>query len=47
MSRSALVLGAGVVGVCCALSLQTRGFDVTLIDRREPGSETSYGNAGG
>lgn len=46
MSRSALVLGAGIVGVCCALSLQKRGFDVTLIDRREPGSETSYGNAG-
>ena len=46
MSRSALVLGAGIVGVCCALSLQKRGLRVTLIDRREPGSETSYGNAG-
>lgn len=46
MSRGALVLGAGMVGVCCALSLQRRGFAVTLIDRREPGSETSYGNAG-
>jgi len=46
MSRSALVLGAGIVGVCCALSLQKRGLAVTLIDRREPGSETSYGNAG-
>lgn len=46
MSRTALVLGAGMVGVCCALSLQKRGLAVTLIDRREPGSETSYGNAG-
>lgn len=46
MTRSALVLGAGMVGVSCALSLQKRGFDVTLIDRREPGRETSYGNAG-
>lgn len=46
MSRTALVLGAGMVGVSCALALQKRGFGVTLIDRREPGSETSYGNAG-
>lgn len=35
-----------MVGVSCALSLQQRGFTVTLIDRREPGRETSYGNAG-
>lgn len=35
-----------MVGVSCALSLQKRGFEVTLIDRREPGRETSYGNAG-
>ncbi len=40
------VLGAGMVGVCCALELQRRGFAVTLIDRRDPGKETSYGNAG-
>jgi D-amino-acid dehydrogenase len=46
VNRSALVLGAGIVGVSCALALQRRGFAVTLIDRREPGSETSYGNAG-
>lgn len=35
-----------MVGVSCALALQKRGFSVTLVDRREPGSETSYGNAG-
>ena len=35
-----------MVGVSCALALQKRGFAVTLIDRREPGRETSYGNAG-
>jgi D-amino-acid dehydrogenase len=46
VSRTAIVLGAGMVGVSCALSLQRRGFAVTLIDRREPGRETSYGNAG-
>jgi len=41
VTRTALVLGAGMVGVSCALSLQKRGFAVTLIDRREPGRETS------
>jgi len=35
-----------MVGVSCALALQQRGITVTLIDRREPGRETSYGNAG-
>ncbi|WP_082523648.1 FAD-dependent oxidoreductase [Ensifer sp. Root31] len=41
-----LVLGAGIVGVCVALHLQKRGRSVVLIDRKEPGEETSYGNAG-
>ena len=41
-----LVLGAGMVGVSTALALQARGHTVTLVDRRGPGEETSYGNAG-
>lgn len=41
-----LVIGAGMVGVCTAIELQSRGLDTVLIDRREPGRETSYGNAG-
>lgn len=41
-----LVLGAGIVGVCVALHLQKNGKSVVLIDRKEPGEETSYGNAG-
>ncbi|MEM9473017.1 MAG: FAD-dependent oxidoreductase, partial [Pseudomonadota bacterium] len=40
------ILGAGIVGVCCALSLQEKGHSVTLIDRELPGEATSYGNAG-
>lgn len=40
------VVGAGIVGICCALSLQERGFRVRLVDRGEPGQETSFGNAG-
>ena len=41
-----IVLGAGMVGVSVAVHLQKRGRDVVLIDRQEPGEETSYGNAG-
>jgi D-amino-acid dehydrogenase len=41
-----VVLGAGVVGVCCAIQLQSRGRSVLLVDRRSPGYETSFGNAG-
>ena len=46
MSRRAIVLGAGIVGVSCALALQRRGLRVTLLDRKAPGRETSFGNAG-
>jgi len=46
MSKSIAVLGAGMVGVCCALEMQQRGYQVTLIDRKEIACETSYGNAG-
>lgn len=41
-----IVLGAGMVGVSTALALQAHGFSVALVDRRAPGRETSYGNAG-
>lgn len=46
MKRSVIVLGAGMVGVGSALHLQARGHDVLLLDRKTPGRETSYGNAG-
>lgn len=42
----AVVVGAGMVGVCCALELQRRGLSVQLFDRKPPGRETSFGNAG-
>jgi len=41
-----IVLGAGIVGVSAAIAARQRGLSVVLVDRREPGSETSYGNAG-
>jgi D-amino-acid dehydrogenase len=45
-SSTCTVLGAGIVGVACALELQRLGFVVTLVDKALPGSETSYGNGG-
>jgi D-amino-acid dehydrogenase len=46
MKLDCIVLGAGMVGVSCALHLQARGRSVALVDRRGPAEETSYGNAG-
>lgn len=45
-NRTATVIGAGVVGACCALQLQRRGVQVTLLDREAPGTQCSFGNAG-
>ena len=47
MKSSIGVLGAGIQGICIALSLIKKGFKVVLIDRDDPGSKSaSYGNAG-
>ena len=40
------VIGAGIVGVCCALHLQCEGFTVRLVEKGEPGMKTSFGNSG-
>ena len=41
------VIGAGIQGMCNALFLQKKGYNVTLFDRDEPGNlSASYGNAG-
>ncbi|MFT5115246.1 MAG: D-amino-acid dehydrogenase [Parasphingorhabdus sp.] len=40
------IIGAGIVGVCCALSLIERGKTVHLIDAVGVAEKTSYGNAG-
>ena len=44
--KTVAVLGGGIIGVCTALEAQRAGFQVTLIDRKKPGRETSFGNAG-
>jgi len=40
------IIGAGIQGVCTALFLQKKGYQVTLFDRDLPGNSASYGNAG-
>ena len=46
LNRNVLVIGARIVGTCCALYLQREGFIVTLMDRGGPGEGASLGNAG-
>lgn len=46
MAKRVTVLGAGIVGMCCAAYLQRDGHQVTVIDRGPPGEGTSFGNAG-
>ena len=45
-TNEAIVIGAGIVGLCCGLSLLEKGVPVRLIDRDEPGQGASRGNAG-
>lgn len=40
------VIGAGVIGINCALELQSLGYQVTLIDKEGIGLGCSKGNAG-
>ena len=41
-----IVIGAGIVGTCCALELRKKGLEVTLVDPVPPGESCSFGNAG-
>lgn len=40
------VIGAGIIGVSCALALQARGAEVVIYDRDGPAAGASRGNAG-
>jgi D-amino-acid dehydrogenase len=44
--RSAIVVGAGVAGLCCAYYLRLRDFEVTVIESNRVGSGASWGNGG-
>ena len=45
-NQPVIILGAGIVGICTALSLLERQIPVVIIDKADPGQATSYGNAG-
>ncbi len=40
------VIGAGIVGICCALELSRAGYTVRVLDRAGPAEGASLGNAG-
>jgi D-amino-acid dehydrogenase len=44
--RSAVVVGAGIVGLSAAWFLQERGVEVTVVDRAGVAAGASWGNAG-
>lgn len=46
MRYKVIVIGAGMVGTSIAWHLQNNNSQVLLLDKKPPGSETSYGNAG-
>src|SRR5829696_3726148 len=46
MPRDVTVIGAGIVGICCATYLQRDGHRVTVVDPLPPGEGCSFGNAG-
>lgn len=42
-----IIVGSGIIGICCGLWLQRRGVNrVLLIDHADPGTGASFGNAG-
>jgi D-amino-acid dehydrogenase len=46
MSKNVTIVGGGVIGLCCAYYLQKEGYDVTVIERGDIRTGTSFGNAG-
>ena len=45
-SPDVIIAGAGIIGISLALELRTRGADVLVLDRAQPGSEASSAAAG-
>lgn len=44
--KRVIVVGSGVIGVCCAYDLARRGASVTVVEREEIAAGASFGNAG-
>ncbi|MBP1849369.1 NAD(P)/FAD-dependent oxidoreductase [Rhizobium halophytocola] len=47
MTKTAVVIGSGIVGLCSALRLAQAGWRVRIADPRAPGEGCSAGNPGG
>jgi len=46
LDHETTVVGAGIIGICCALELSRIGHSVHLLDRDGPAEGASFGNAG-
>lgn len=46
MKKTVHVIGAGAVGISCAIHLLSDGHNVVLLDREGPAAGASFGNAG-
>ena len=46
MSKKVIVIGGGVVGVCCALNLLKDGHDVTIIEPNTMGEAAAWASCG-
>ena len=44
--KKVIVIGAGIIGICCALEIRKKGYAVSLLDKNAPASQASFGNAG-
>ena len=44
--QNVAIIGGGIIGICTALSLQQKGFAVSIIDKKGIAQECSQGNAG-
>jgi D-amino-acid dehydrogenase len=47
LTRQAVIVGAGIIGLATAYHLQQQGVAVTVVDRDPAGDKASFGNAGG
>ncbi|MFQ5530584.1 MAG: FAD-dependent oxidoreductase, partial [Gemmatimonadota bacterium] len=45
-SAPIVIVGGGVIGVCCAFAMARRGAPVLVVERDEIGHAASFGNAG-
>lgn len=46
MKKDVVIIGGGVIGLCCAYYLDKSGYEITIIDKGDITSGTSFGNAG-